>query len=157
MAYLILWLILIIPWLSLLFMNKHATRRFMPVAILASLLVTIVFEMAYTFNWWTVEKAILPWGHINSIPLTYGVFLIGTIWIFHFTFDRSFWVYLIVNLLTDAIYSFIILNILIQFGIYELHAVKNFGIFVLMTIISLIIYAYQKWQDEAIMKKGKTK
>lgn len=34
----------------------------MPAAILASLLVTMVFEMAYTFHWWTVKEYILPWG-----------------------------------------------------------------------------------------------
>ena len=36
----ILLVMLILPWVTLFFMNKHSLKRFMPVAILASLLVT---------------------------------------------------------------------------------------------------------------------
>jgi hypothetical protein len=151
MAKIILWLMLIIPWASLFFIKKHSLRRFMPVGILASLLVTIVFEMGYVFDWWVVHKEIMPWGNITSFPLTYGVFLVGTIWIFHFTFEKSLWVYIITNALIDAIYAFIGLNILISFEIYELKNMRNFGIFILMLIIAVIIYLYQRWQDK-IMK-----
>ena len=152
MAEIILWLMLILPWLSLCFINKHSLRRFMPVAILASLLVTMVFEMAFTFNWWTVKEAILPWGHITSIPLTYGVFFAGTIWIYHFTFNKSFWVYILSNVIVDAIYAFVGLNVLIHFGIYELEDMGTLGIFILMFVISVIIYIYQKWQDKIIKR-----
>lgn len=152
MVYVLLWMILIIPWLSLFLIKKHELKRFMPASILASLLVTIIFEMSYVYNWWTVQKAIAQWGHITSIPLVYGAFLIGTIWIFRYTFDKGFWFYIIANAIVDALYAFIGLNILIYFGIYRLENMGNFGIFLLMTILALIVYLYQRWQD-TIMKK----
>lgn len=154
MAQIILWLMLIVPWLSLFFMKTYSIKRFMSVAIFASLLVTIVFELAYTFDWWTVIKDVVPWGHITNVPLTYGAFLPGTIWIFHFTFDRSFWVYIIANVLVDAFYAFVLLDVLIRFfDIFRLGKMSGFGIFILMIIIAVIIYFYQRWQESIIKKE----
>jgi len=153
MQKLILIIMIIMPWLSLLFMNKHSIKRFMPVAILASLLVTIIFEIGYIYDWWRILVDLAPWDRITSVPLVYGIFLVGTIWIFHFTFDRRFWVYLLINLLFDVFYSFIILNILVSIGIYRLDNMKNFGITMLMIFLALIIYPYQKWQDSIMSNK----
>jgi hypothetical protein len=152
MAQFILWGMLIIPWLSLFFLHKHSVKRFMPVAIFASLLVTIIFEMGYTFNWWIVEEKIVPWGSITSVPLTYGVFIPGTIWIYHFTFHKSFFVYILSNAIADALYAFVGLRVLIFFGIYELKNMGHFGIFMLMMLLAVIIYIYQKWQDTIMIK-----
>jgi hypothetical protein len=149
----ILFAMLILPWLTLLFINKHSMKRFMPVAILASLLVTIIFEIGYVYNWWKVQIEIAPWDEITSVPLTYGVFLVGTIWIFHFTFDRKFWIYMLTNILIDGFYAFIALNILIRFGIYKLVNMGNLGIFMLMIFLAVIIYPYQKWQDSIMNSK----
>lgn len=155
MKKLILWGMLIIPWLSLLFINKHSLKRYMPVGILAALLVTMVFEMGYVFDWWTVKEKLVPWGEITSLPLTYGVFLIGTIWIFHFTFEKSIWVYFFTNVIVDASYAFALLKVLIFIGIYKLENMRHLGIFFLMIIIAVIIYVYQKWQDKIMMPEKK--
>lgn len=144
---------LILPWLTLFFINKHSMKRFMPVAILASLLVTIIFEIGYVYDWWKVQVEIAPWDEITSVPLTYGVFLVGTIWVFHISFDRKFWVYMLTNILIDGFYSFIALNILIGFGIYKLVNMGNLGIFMLMIFLAIIIYPYQKWQDSIMKSK----
>jgi hypothetical protein len=152
MAQIILCLMIIIPWLSLFLIRRNSIQRFMPVAIFASLLVTIVFEMGYTFNWWTVHEEIVPWGNITSFPLTYGIFIPGTIWIYHFTFDKPFWVYISSNALVDAFYAFIALRVLIFFGIYELDKMGHFGIFLIMIILAVIIYIYQRWQDKQMIK-----
>jgi hypothetical protein len=61
----ILLAMLILPWLSLIFINKHSLKRFMPVSILASLLVTIIFELGYVYNWWKVQVELVPWDKIK--------------------------------------------------------------------------------------------
>ncbi|MGP4039267.1 hypothetical protein ACTWP4_05060 [Gracilibacillus sp. D59] len=155
MAEIILWLMIIIPWISLFFINKHSLKRFMPVAIFASLLVTIVFEMGYVFEWWIVHENIVPWGYITSFPLTYGVFLVGTIWIFHFTFSKSFLIYLLSNVAIDAFHAFVALRLLIFLGIYELKSMGQFGIFIIMIVLAVIIYIYQRWQDKIIKQESK--
>ena len=143
---------LILPWLSLIFINKHSLKRFMPVAILAALLITVILEMGYVYNWWTILEKIAPWEHFTTIPLTYGAFLVGTIWIFHFTYDKSFWVYILTNAVIDALYAFGILNVFIYFGVYRLERMGNLGIFMLIFPLAFIIYAYQKWQEGVLIK-----
>lgn len=101
----ILWSSLILPWLSLFFMKKESIKRYMPVAIFVSLLVTILFEVAYTFKWWVMLDKIAPWGNITNVAFTYGTFLVGTIWIFYFTY-RKFWAYMVTNILIDGIFAF---------------------------------------------------
>lgn len=153
MQKLILIAMIVLPWISLLFISKYSLKRFMPAAILASLLVTIIFEIGYVYNWWKIIVKLAPWDEITSVPLVYGTFFVGTIWIFHFTYDRKYWVYIIVNMLFDAFYSFIVLNILISLRIYKLVGMGNLGIFMLMIFIALIIYPYQKWQGTVINSK----
>jgi len=82
------------------------------------------------------------------------MFLTGTIWIFHFTFDRSFLVYIITNVIIDVFYAFVLLNVLIHFfNIYKLEKMSEFGIFMLMIIIATIIYLYQRWLENIIKKE----
>lgn len=147
----ILFIMLILPWLTLLFLNKYSTKRFMPAAILGSLLVTIVFEIGYVYEWWKIQERITPWDVITSVPLVYGTFLVGTIWVFHFTFERKFVVYILTNILVDGFYSFIALKVLVRLGIYRLINMDNLGIFPMMLTIAVFIYVYQKWQD-GVMK-----
>jgi hypothetical protein len=147
MGKIILFAMLILPWLTLFLLNKYSIKRFMSTAILGSLLVTIVFEIGYVYEWWKIQEKITSWDVITSVPLVYGVFLVGTIWVYHFTFKRKFVVYMLTNILVDAFYSFIALKVLINLGIYKLVNMGSLGIFLMMLIIAVIIYLYQKWQD----------
>ncbi|MBL4934222.1 hypothetical protein JK636_00460 [Clostridium sp. YIM B02515] len=151
MGKIILFAMLILPWLSLFLLSKYSIKRFMPVAILGSLLVTIVFEIGYVYEWWKIQQKITPWDVITSVPLVYGIFLVGTIWVFHFAYERKFGIYIFINILVDGFYSFIALKVLISIGIYRLVNMGNLGIFLMMLTIAVIIYIYQKWQD-GIMK-----
>lgn len=145
MSQFILWMMLIVPWLSLLFLKKESVKRFLPPAILASLLVTIVFEIGYVLKWWVVVEQITAWDRITSVPLVYGAFFVGTLWIFHFTYDRPPWVYFLINALTDFAYAFIGLKFLVRIGIYRLVNMGSFGIYLMMLAIAIIIYLYERW------------
>ncbi len=68
----ILWILLIAPWLTLFFMKKEGIKRYIPVTIFTVLLVTIIYEIAYTYRWWELEVNIVPWGHITNVSYAYG-------------------------------------------------------------------------------------
>lgn len=146
----ILWLSLILPWFSLLFMKKQAIKRYMPVAIFVSLLVTILFEVAYTFKWWILLDWNLPWGYITNVSFTYGAFLVGTMWIFYFTYEK-FWLYLITNIIIDAIFMFGISHFF-EGRLYRLVNMGRWGVFLLMVGLAITIYGYHSWQEEIFRK-----
>ncbi len=142
---LLLWIAWIVPWFSLLFLKKDVLKRYMPVAVFTSLLVTIVFEIAHALRWWEMKEWIVPWGSITNVSFVYGLFIVGTIWIFYFTF-RSFWLFLATNVAVDALQAFVF-DGLFEGRVYRLIRINDFQVFLLMIGISFVIYAYQKWQE----------
>ncbi|MBP1931903.1 hypothetical protein [Ammoniphilus resinae] len=144
----IMWSSLILPWLSLFFMKKESIKRYMPVAIFVSLLLTILFEMAYTFQWWIMLDKIAPWGYITNVAFAYGAFLVGTMWIFYFTYQK-FWVYMVTNIVIDGLFMFG-LSHFFEGRLYNLVNMGRFGVFLLMLFLAVIIYGYQVWQEGVI-------
>ncbi|UJF33925.1 hypothetical protein [Paenibacillus hexagrammi] len=155
-AKVLMWGMLLIPWISLFFLKPASIRRFMPVSILGALLVTIVFEIAHAFRWWTIfDKAtIVPWGYITNTAYTYGFFLIGTLWIFKLTYHR-FWLFIVTDLVINGGFQFVVDPLFVRAGFYRLDNIRHWQIFLLMTGIGLMLYLYQMWQEGSISREVK--
>ncbi|MEH7308876.1 hypothetical protein [Neobacillus drentensis] len=149
----VIWSLFIIPWISLIFLNRLSIRRYMPVALFATVLNTIIAQMAWSYNWWKFKDTLFTWDKIAPLFTVYGVFLIGTIWIFHFTF-RKFWIYICVNLLIDLFYGMGLTKMLNKLGSRENGSFSPFQNLLAMTILAVILYLYQLWQ-EGIFDKDK--
>lgn len=145
----LLWSGLVVPWLSFFLIKRKSRYRYMPVSFLSAILVTMVYEIAYRYKWWTLKVAILPWGYVTDWAVAYGAFMIGTMWVFHFTFGR-FWLYVVVNLLLDAFFAFAYLRLGEIMGTVVLGGVKHYHIFLIMMGLSFILYPYQLWQERGL-------
>lgn len=146
MTRLILVATLVIPWLSLFFMKKDSIKRYMPVTILTSLIMTIIFQIAYTYDWWTIHTYIVPWGYMIDVSFAYGIFLIGTLWIFYFT-AQNFWLYIATNLAMDAIFAFVVLKFLLPWAHVATYVnIRAWQYWLVMFGVSLVIYGYHHWQ-----------
>ena len=82
----------------------------------------------------------------------YGVFLVGTVIILYFTYER-FIVFFVTNLIVDSFLSFGLSKWYEYLGIYELVKMNDIGVLFLTTIIALLIYLFQKWQDGVMIKE----
>ncbi len=81
----ILWSLLIVPWLSLLFLPLKDIRRFMPAALFTALTNIIIVDMGVSWSWWTVKENIYPLNEI--LPLAFA-FLVAEIWILKYTYGK---------------------------------------------------------------------
>ncbi len=144
---LILWLILISPWVTLFFMKKEGIKRYLPVTIFTALLVTIVYEIAYTYKWWELRVTIVPWGNITNVSYAYGAFFIGTLWILYFTY-KKFWLYLLTNIVIDGIDAFLITGFMETRKIIHYANISKFSLFLIMVTLSLITYGFQVWHEK---------
>jgi len=151
---LLLWIAWLVPWFSLLFLKQDVVKRYMPVSVFTALLVTIVFEIAYALRWWELTEWIVPWGFITNVSFVYGLFVVGTIWIFYFTY-RNFWLFLAVNAAVDALQAFVF-DGLFEGRVYRLVRVNDFHVFLLMVGIAFVIYGYQRWQEGIFAGGGQT-
>ncbi|WP_431801279.1 hypothetical protein [Halobacillus andaensis] len=143
----IMYAALILPWFTLLLASSEVRRKYMPVTIFTALLMTIIFQVAYTYKWWVIYKQIVPWGYMIDVSFAYGVFLIGTFWIFRFT-SHKFLLYMVVNLALDAIMAFITLPLLGVLGIAVYKNISAWQYFLVMYGLSFIIYGYHRWQQK---------
>jgi hypothetical protein len=149
-----MWSFLIVPWLSLLLLKREVVKRYMPVAIFTALLVTIYNELGYTFQWWIVKQTIFPWI-ITFVPFVYGGFLVGTIWIFHFTFGK-FWLYMIANIVIDFLFMFPINYVFEKkLELYKLIHQDSWDVFFIFIGIAVVIYVYQVWQEGVLIDREK--
>lgn len=87
---------------------------------------------------------------MNDVTFTYGIFAIGTFWIFMLT-AHKLWVYLVTNLHVNAIFIFGLLNLLIKAGIASLDRIAAWQTYLLNVGVSLIIYGYHLWQQGALV------
>jgi len=145
----ILWSLFIIPWLSLIFVGYSQLRKYMPVALFATVIVTLLYQAAYHYNWWR-EMGLFGWDKIANVPWVYSAYLVATIWIFKFTY-RKFGRYLIVNLILDGGYIYIWYPIQRKLGMAE-GWLPAFTTYLLMIGVSLLIYLYQMWQEDELFK-----
>lgn len=152
---LIVRLIFLAPWFSLIFMKKEILKRYTPVATFSALLVTLHGELAYTQKWLTQHVGITK-ALITFVPFTFGLFLIGTIWIFALTFGR-FWLYLIVNIVVDFLFAFGLHKVMVRQGIVGEVKHGSFEVFVAFVIMALLLYVYQLWVDGSLLKTEATR
>lgn len=145
----ILWSFLIIPWLSLIFLDRRSIRRYMPVALFVTVVNTLIYQAAHHYNWWR-EAGLFKWDYIANVPWVYSAYLVTTIWVFRFTYGR-FWRYLIVNLVVDGAYIYGWYPIQTKLGMAS-GWLPPFPTYMMMTAVAILIYGYQMWQEGDIFR-----
>ncbi|GKU82701.1 hypothetical protein [Niallia sp. NCCP-28] len=149
MKQLLWWGLLILPWFLLLFFDKNRIKRFFPVLLLSIVLNSILYQLAEKLNWFFVKEN-LPFL-TDITPTVYGMFAVGTLLIFYFNYGK-FWLYFIVNLLFDIFQSYVVTPFYGKLGLFERQEMNGFESLLIMTLMALIFYLYQKWQDTVMLK-----
>lgn len=70
----LLWVMVIVPWLSLFLMKKEDIKRYVPAGLFSSFLLVILQEVGVANNWWYFRETIYPLGVFT--PFTESVDLI---------------------------------------------------------------------------------
>jgi len=144
------WAMLIVPWLSLLFINKNSLKRFTPVTVFTALWVTYTWEYGVANTWWVDDFRLFP-SFVTNIPVVLGPFLIGTIWIFHFTFG-NYWRYMLVNLLFNILNAYPVNMFFDYIGLLHPVGFPRIGLVLLGLVQASGIYLFQRWMDNAFKK-----
>lgn len=152
----LLWILLLLPWVTTFFLEKNTVKRYMPVTIFTCLLMTIIFQIAYTFKWWTIYQFIVPWGYMIDVSFSYGIFAVGTLWIFRLT-SHKFWLYVVTNAIVDAIFAFGVLAMMLPgLGIGAYNRIQPWQYFLVIFALSFVIYGFHMWQKGVFKGSGDT-
>lgn len=148
MMKLTLYAALLLPWLTLFFADRHSLKRYAPVVILTTLMVTITMLVGSTAGLWTIHKSVADWGHSVDISFAFGVLPVATFWIFYWTY-RRFWVFAAVNAALDLFLPSGNFYVLEKLGIASFHLswLVRLSLVLLSFGQALLLFVYQRWQE----------
>ena len=132
---------LVVPWFSIPFLPKKSYREFFPVTVVASILVTGMCSLAVPYKWWRVNGG-LKEKVFNDGSFILGPFMVGTLWIFHFTFG-NFLRYIIVNIVFDGLFAYPLNYLFERLRLYRLINFKPKHILGTFIGFALFIYGFQ--------------
>jgi len=145
-AQIVMWGLFIGPWLLFFFFDSNRIKRYVPAGLFGIVMLTIVFEMAKRYDWWEVKQTLFFLEDMT--PFVFGVFFVGTILIFYFTYP-GFWAFFILNAVFDLFQAYIMSPFFQRLGIYEMRSINAFQLFLIMTAVAILLYLYQRWQDSS--------
>ncbi|SET00967.1 hypothetical protein SAMN05660297_01184 [Natronincola peptidivorans] len=153
MKQIIQWLIFLAPIASLVLIGNKTLKRFLPVALFVTVVVTLIYQAAYHYNWWR-EPGLFEWDKVANIPWVYSAYLVATIWIFKFTYGK-FFVYLITNLILDGVYIYLWYPIQQNLGLASGEMSPHIT-YLMMIGVALLIYVFQIWYEKNLQSNQDT-
>ncbi|MFX4261337.1 hypothetical protein ACOBQJ_03940 [Pelotomaculum propionicicum] len=148
----LLWSLVIVPWLTLIFMNKEDIKRFMPAALFTSLTSMVVVDVGITLNFWVVQETAYP---LRGLPYHLGLSPVLIIWMLYATYGR-FWWYLVLNVIQNFGFTYLLIRYLSYRGIEQLTGISPLQTTIVASIHGILIYGYQMWQEDALVPAIKT-
>lgn len=140
----LLWSIVILPWLTIFFMKKQNIKRFIPVALLSIVYSIIAVEVGQTLNWWVVKETPYP---LRSVPNVFSLNPVITMWIFQFAYGR-FWLYTAIEIVANLVFAYLYLGYLLSSrNIYQFIGAGPLLVFLMTTAAGILLYCYQIWQE----------
>lgn len=144
----ILWSMLVLSWLTLLFVKKEDIKRFIPVALFAMFTSMIVDDAAGTLNLWVIRESIFPLSNTDILIISF--IPVSTVWLFKYTYGKV-WRFIAADAVLNLVYIFIVLPWYGSRGIIENILATNLISFSIATIHGLLLYVYQMWQEGALV------
>ncbi|GMA98413.1 hypothetical protein [Pelosinus sp. IPA-1] len=143
----ILWSMLILPWLTLFFMPREEIKRWMPAALFVIVTNTLIVDVGVTWKVWETRENVYPLSEM--ISFVYGALPIGAMWILKYTYGR-FWSYAIVQIIGSLLLILLVQPLLHRRGIFvwlDENALAGIGAFTTTVVHLISVYIYQMWQD----------
>lgn len=146
----LLWSILILPWLTLLFMSKENIKRWTPVALFSALTSVLAVELGENLGWFIYGEAAHPLR--TSSYIIFGLNIVITMWLFYFLYGK-FWRYVVIDTILN--FGFIYL--------FHVYFLGSRGLFhevgltpllntLIVTFDGVLTYGYQMWQEEIFVR-----
>ncbi|MBP2658718.1 MAG: hypothetical protein H6Q69_1750 [Firmicutes bacterium] len=140
----ILWSMLIVPWLTLFFMERKTIKQFMPTALFSVVTSILMVEAGETFNWWIINETAYPF---RTVSYLFGLNPVTTMWLLKSTYGR-FKLYLAVDVVLNFGFVYLFLNYFLgNRGIFQPVGITALQNVLLASLHGVVIYVFQLWQE----------
>lgn len=143
-------LITLLPWVSVPLLPAKVFNRFLPAVIFISFYVTAEGYLAEKKRWWWFPISVKP-NVIGELPLIFGPFFVGSLWILKYTFGK-FKLYMLINLVVDAFFTYFTIDWLKKIGYVTLVRLTKFQLSLLFLVKSFVMYGFQVVYEKYIYR-----
>lgn len=141
----LLWSMLILPWLTLFFMPKDSIKRWTPAALFSAVTSVIAVQMGENLGWFIYEESTYPLG--TGYYIIFGLNMVTTMWLFYFVYGR-FWLYMAIDVLLNIGFIFVFhVYFLGSRGLFHEVGITPLINASITTFDGALVYAYQMWQE----------
>jgi len=132
---------MLLPWLSLIFLGKESIKRFWLSSLIISILVCIESVFAHKKKWWWFYRSIHPKIPGNA-PLILGPFFVGSFWILKFTYG-NFLKYMKLNFIINAFFNYVLVKWFKKIGYCSFVRMKEHQMLLIFTVKAAVMYLIQ--------------
>ncbi|WP_257535921.1 hypothetical protein [Metabacillus litoralis] len=145
-------LMTILPWLSVPLLRGLTFKRFLPAALFMSLYLVAEGRFAEKKKWWWFPFNVRP-NVIAELPLIFGPFLVGSLWILKYTYGK-FNLYLLINLLVDSVFTYFGIEWFKKIGYVSLVRLTKFQLSLVFLIKTFLLYGFQVVYERYFLQKA---
>ena len=135
-----MYMLLIMPWLSVIKFGKSSFHRYLPTIIFSDLIIALISELSRALNWWKVKNPIFP-KLATDVSFVFGPFTVLNFWIFKLTYKR-FWVYLLTNIIADYLFAYPLTTLAEKLRVYKMVRMSRKQLFLLSVVVAIFNYLY---------------
>lgn len=136
-----------LSWSTLLLYPKRSFKRFMPVTLFVTTLVSILLILSNPFKLWRVTGG-LGSKLINDLSFTFGPFLSANLWVFRLAYG-NIWQYLGINFVLDFLLAYPFSAFFKKMNIYKLEKLQPLYFFSIIYSFAILAYGFQYFFKES--------
>jgi len=133
--------IIVIPWLSLLFLRKREFKRFSLAGVVIVIFEIINHLIGHKRNWWKFynkRKSFIK----NELPFSIGPYMPLSIWLLKSSYG-NFKKFIGLNVIADGLFALIGIDILKRLKIIRLNRLNHIQFFIYLHYKAYILYGVQ--------------
>lgn len=140
-------LMVVFSWASLLLYPRRSFKRFLPVTLFVTAMVSILLLLSKPYRLWKVTGG-LGTKLLNDLSFTFGPFFAANLWVFKLAYG-NIWQYLGVNLVMDFILAYPVSAIFRKMNIYRLEKLQPLYFFSTIYSFAILAYGFQYFFRES--------
>jgi len=133
--------IILIPWLSILFIGKRSMKRFSAAGVFIVIFEIINHLYGHKKKWWKFYEKRQSFVR-DELPFDIGPYMPMSLWILKYTYN-DFKKYALVNAIANGGFAFIGMPILKKMKILRLNRINYFQFFIYIHYKAYILYGVQ--------------
>jgi hypothetical protein len=135
----IIFILFIVPWLTLFFMSKAYRSRFIASGLYTAVTSGVIYEIGLILGFWYFKEPTFPLVVYGTLPVT-------SMWVLRVTFEK-FWVYTLTNAVLDVVFAFVLFPWWNRAGIIGTYPWTGWVVYGINFFHAASIYAFQLWRS----------